>query len=133
MSTSSRKTADQRPTTLTIVMAAVLRDSLRQRYMIKTFRNASVILTFVAVTGGSSCGSMNNCFAFGLALVASFTAGSCIERILLNRAYREMVRLYGAEWSYADYERPGPLTTLLVATLAIFTIRFFGSDPGDLP
>ncbi|MFK4654210.1 hypothetical protein ABIF97_004144 [Bradyrhizobium japonicum] len=102
--------------------------------MIKRFRNATAVLTFAAVSGASSFGFINSYFVFGLALIASFIIGSCTERVLVDRAYREMVRLYGAEWGYEDNEQPSPLTKLRIATLVIvFIAGLFAFDARNLP
>lgn len=102
--------------------------------MFRNFRRAAAVLSFMAIAGSNFLwGVPNSYLPYGLALVASLLVDAYLQRIFVDRAYREMVRLYGADWSYADCEQPRLLTKLIVATAAvIFAIGFFAFDPRGL-
>ncbi|MGY4502266.1 hypothetical protein ACVWYH_006223 [Bradyrhizobium sp. GM24.11] len=75
---------------------------------------------------------MSTYFVSGLALT-TFIAGSCTKRVFVYRAHREMSRLYGADWAYADNEQPSPLTKFCVAALVVFIVGLSLSILRDLP
>ncbi|MGY4414907.1 hypothetical protein ACVWW4_006643 [Bradyrhizobium sp. LB7.1] len=71
--------------------------------MVKAFRNTVMALTFVGIAGCNMFWNfMNDYMVCGLALVASVTAGFCVERIFIERSRREMIRLHGADWHSAE-------------------------------
>lgn len=91
--------------------------------MVVTIRYAAAALIFAAVAGSNFFwGFINHYFACGFALVGSFIAARCIERAFIKSAHREMARIYGADWCYADHYQSGSRIELLVATLVIFFI-----------
>ncbi|MCA1510338.1 MULTISPECIES: hypothetical protein [Pseudomonadota] len=67
--------------------------------MAKTFPAVAAVLAFAIVAGSNILsGFMSDYLACGLASAASCVAWRSSKRRFVNRAHREMVRLYGSEW-----------------------------------
>lgn len=67
--------------------------------MVKAFRNTVMALTFFVLASSNMIWNLvDDYIACGLAVAASVTAGFCVERALVNRSHREMIRLHGADW-----------------------------------
>lgn len=91
--------------------------------VVEHFRNAVAALSFTTVAGSNFLwGFMDDYLGCVLALVASFIAASCIERAFVRSAHREMARIYGADWGYADNDQPRPLIKLFTYALVIILI-----------
>ncbi|WP_245326706.1 hypothetical protein [Bradyrhizobium sacchari] len=58
-------------------------------------------VAFIAIVSVSVLWDFNSYIACGLALVASFASGLCVERAFIKRSHREMARLHGADWRSA--------------------------------
>ncbi len=83
--------------------------------MARAFRSTVMALTFVVVTGSNIVWSLlDDYVACGLALAASVTAGFCVERALIKRSHREMIRQHGADWLAASerIDSGGPTRTV---------------------
>ncbi|MGV7215757.1 hypothetical protein [Bradyrhizobium sp. UFLA05-112] len=67
--------------------------------MMKSVRNAAMVGTFVVVVAAQITWEFANTYlACTLALVASFSAGFCVERVFIKWAHRKMTCLHGADW-----------------------------------
>ncbi|OAF16924.1 hypothetical protein [Bradyrhizobium neotropicale] len=67
--------------------------------MLNSFRNVAMLLAFLTIAGSNLFFDFINSYvACGLALVAAFLARLAMEWVFIERAYREMMRLHGADW-----------------------------------
>ncbi|MCA1510508.1 hypothetical protein [Bradyrhizobium sp. NBAIM01] len=70
--------------------------------MVTALRNTVMAVAFIAVATVSILWDLNSYVACGLALVASFASGYCVERAFINRSHCDMIRLKGADWRSAE-------------------------------
>jgi len=84
--TACRKAAEDAPSTPPIIVVAMLTSLANQlrNNMVNAFRNTFMAVAFIAVATVSILWDFNSYVASGLALVASFASGYCVERAFIK-------------------------------------------------
>lgn len=84
---------------------------------------SAMTLTFAVAAGGCILLDITNKYlACGFALVALIAIRRLIQRVFIKRGYREMVRLYGAQWNVTEDGEPRAWQQEPVRSAVITTI-----------